>query len=94
MATSFFTNNRLNIIGWIITIFFSVLGAWATINTRIYDLEKKEALVEQRITLLENQNDCQDKMIAKMYDLFVNIDNNITDIRGKLALKADKKYIN
>ncbi len=83
---------KSQIAGWFITIAFSVVGAWATMNARMYEVEKKIEIVQLQIdnskeSLTQNQNDVKD-----IKELFLKIDKSITEINGKLQLKEDKKW--
>lgn len=83
---------KSQIAGWFITIAFSVVGAWATMNARMYEVEKRIEIVQLQIdnskeSLTQNQNDVKD-----IKELFLKIDKSITEINGKLQLKEDKKW--
>ncbi|MBP1592997.1 MAG: hypothetical protein H6Q12_15 [Bacteroidetes bacterium] len=83
---------KSQIAGWFITIAFSVVGAWATMNARMYEVEKRIEIVQlqietEREALTQNQNDVKD-----IKELFLKIDKSITEINGKLQLKEDKKW--
>ena len=84
--------SKQNVVGWVITIAMSILGAYYTINSRVYELEKKIEIVQLQIdnnkeVLLQNQTDVKD-----IKEMFVRIDKSITEINGKLQLKEDKKW--
>ena len=80
-------------IGWVLTILLSVAGAWGAINARVYEIEKQVEMMrlEVNATKLSQAQQASDyKEILKMFN---RIDKNITEINGKLELKADKKFI-
>ena len=68
-------------------------GAWGAINARVYEIEKQVEMLrlEENETKLSQAQQASDyKEILKMFN---RIDKNITEINGKLELKADKKFI-
>lgn len=44
-------------IGWAITIFLSISGAWGAMTARAYNVEKEIAVVKQRIEVIEKSYD-------------------------------------
>lgn len=87
---------KTDVIVAIITVVLSISGAvggaWLTINGRVYEVEKRIAIVELDIDNTKALYQKQDENISKIYELFYKIDKNITEINGKLNLKEDKKW--
>ena len=84
--------SKSNIIGWILTISMSIIGAYYTIDSRVYEVEKKIEIVQLQVDntkelLAQNQNDVKD-----IKALFIKIDKAITEMNGNLQLKEDKKW--
>lgn len=88
-----YKNNKSQIAGAILTVITSVFGAYAAINARVYELEKRIEIVEIEVKnskeIIKNQNEG----LEKIQELFNRIDKNITEINGKLDLKEDKKWL-
>jgi len=81
-----------NILGWIFTIVLSIMGAWYTIDTRVYAVEKKIELVQMQVDNINKSIDKQEADMKEVKDMFYRIDKNIVEIRGILNTKADKNY--
>jgi len=81
-----------NILGWIFTIVLSIMGAWYTIDTRVYAVEKKIELVQMQVDNINKSIDKQEADMKEVKDMFNRIDKNIVEIRGILNTKADKNY--
>jgi uncharacterized membrane protein (DUF106 family) len=88
---TFFDRYKVNVIGWILTVIMSAVGAWTAINTRMYELDKRLAIVEEQIKLESARNNKQDEMLAKIEDMFNQINMNILSLK---ETKADRKYTN
>ena len=71
------------IIGWLITIFLSVLGSWSAMDKRVYE-------VEARIRLIEARSDTNDKIISRHLEEAAFIKESLIRIEGKLDLKQDR----
>jgi len=74
--------SKTAVIGWIITVIMSVSASYATINARVYEVEKQIELVK-----LEQDNTRQ--MVDEIRPMFIEIKTSITELK---ALKADKKF--
>jgi hypothetical protein len=72
----------------------SAFGAWTAISTRMFELDKRLSIVEQEVKLESSRNNKQDEMLAKIEDMFNQINMNILSLNDKMNLKADRKYIN
>ena len=81
-----------NIIGWILTILISIVGAWYAIDARVYDVEKKIELLQLQINNSNKVLDKQQQDMEDVKEMFNRIDKNIVEIRGVLNTKADKSY--
>ena len=86
--------------GWVLTIVISLMGAWLTVNARLYEVEKQIELLK-----LESENNKeehkmqkealqkQEKLTEEIHAMFVRIDKSLVSLQGKLNMKADKKFI-
>ena len=81
-----------NVIGWILTILISIVGAWYAIDSRVYSVEKKIELLQMQIDNSNKVLDKQQRDMEDVKDMFNRIDKNIVEIRGVLNTKADKCY--
>ena len=81
-----------NVIGWILTILISIVGAWYAIDSRVYSVEKKIELLQMQIDNSNKVLDKQQRDMEDVKDMFNRIDKNIVEIRGVLNTKADKSY--
>jgi len=86
------SKNLQNVAGWILTIVLSVMGAWYTIDARVYTVEKKIELVQMQVDNINKSLDKQAQDMNDVKEMFYNIDKNIVEIRGILNTKADKNY--
>lgn len=76
--------SKATIIGWVITVVLSVSASYATINARVYEVEKQ-------IELLKLQQSNTDEVLNEIRPMFVEIKESIAELK---ALKADKKFTN
>ena len=81
-----------NVIGWILTVLISIVGAWYAIDSRVYTVEKKIELLQMQIDNSNKALDKQQQDMEDVKDMFNRIDKNIVEIRGVLNTKADKSY--
>ena len=81
-----------NVIGWILTILISIVGAWYAIDSRVYSVEKKIELLQMQIDNSNKVLDKQQRDMEDVKDMFNRIDKNIVEIRSMLNTKADKSY--
>ena len=81
-----------NVIGWILTVLISIVGAWYAIDSRVYTVEKKIELLQMQIDNSNKALDKQQQDMEDVKDMFNRIDKNIVEIRGVLNTKADKNY--
>lgn len=86
------SKNVQNVFGWILTIVLSVMGAWYTIDARVYTVEKKIELVQMQVDNINKSLDKQAQDMNDVKEMFYSIDKNIVEIRGILNTKADKNY--
>jgi len=85
--------SKSNLIGWSLTIALSILGAWGTINARVYEIEKQIELFRLEINnmkIIQSEQQATNKEIMRIVN---RIDKGVTEIQGKLDLKADKKFV-
>ena len=83
---------KATMIGWIVTVGLSIFGSYATINARVYELEKRVELVQLQIDNTKSVQVEQSKAIDEIKVMFGDIKIGISEINGKLNLKADKKF--
>lgn len=83
---------KVNVIGWILTVLISIAGAWYAIDSRVYAVEKKIELLQLQIDNSNKVLDKQQRDMEDVRDMFNRIDKNIVEIRGVLNTKADKNY--
>jgi len=83
---------RVQIAGWLLTILLSVVGAWGTMNARMYEVEKRIEIVQLQIDNAQKATDQNNMDLKEIRILFDRIDKSITEINGKLNLKEDKKW--
>ena len=84
-------DQRFTIVGWIITIIISIAGAYGTITSKVYEVDKRISIVEQRLSILEASDDKQNKRMQETRDMFYDIKSDISELK---SLKADKHFIN
>ena len=85
--------------GWILTIIIAIGGAWATVNARVYEVEKQIELLKLELSnnkaehlAQKERTDRQDKIIEEIHSMFNRIDKSLISMSGKLNMKADKKF--
>ena len=83
---------RVQIAGWLLTILLSVVGAWGTMNARMYEVEKRIEIVQLQIDNAQKATDQNNMDLKEIRIIFDRIDKSITEINGKLQLKEDKKW--
>ena len=83
---------RVQIAGWLLTILLSVVGAWGTMNARMYEVEKRIEIVQLQIDNAQKATEQNNIDLKEIRILFDRIDKSITEINGKLQLKEDKKW--
>ena len=79
-----------NVVGWILTIVLSVMGAWYTIDARVYTVEKKIELVQMQVDNMSKSIEKQEKDMDEVKDMFNRIDKNIVQIQEIMNTKQDK----
>lgn len=81
-----------NILGWSLTLVLSIMGAWAAMNARLYEVEAKIRLLEaQTIRDAKRSDIIYDDMKRHLEDS-VKVTESLIRIEGALKLKADKKF--
>jgi len=79
--------DKNTLIGIIATIALALFGSWIQLNSRIAVLEVQ----------VQNDRSVYNQNSLKMDEIKTSvseIDQNITEMRGEMKLKADKKLIN
>jgi len=86
--------------GWVLTIIISLVGAWAVVVSRVYEVEKQIELLKMEMAnnkeehkAQKEQSDKQEKIIEEIHSMFNRIDKSLISMSGKLNLKADKKFM-
>ena len=82
---------KMTVVGWIITVVLSVAGAYGTITSKIYEVDKRISIVEQRLSILESSDDKQNTLMQETRNMFYDIKTDIAELK---SLKADKKFVN
>ena len=85
---------KATMIGWILTIAISLGGAWMAVNARVYEVEKQIDLLKLQMSTEQVSQARQDKSLDEIHSMFQDIKNSMTDMNGKMNMKADRKYIN
>lgn len=80
-------------IGWGLTIIISILAAWMSMSGRVYSTESQLNVLEKRIEIMERSYDRQVEINEKLDDQYNQIITTLTEIKGAMNLKADKKLI-
>jgi len=82
-----------------LTVVLSIVGAWATINARVYKVEKDIELLRMELKNrkeLDSKRDKRDEKldstIGKIFDKIDELSDGFQDLKGSLKLKADKKF--
>ena len=83
-----------NILGWSITLILSIIGAWAAMNARLYEVEAKIRLLEAQTARDIKRNDVMYDDIKRHIDDSVKVSEALVRIEGVLNLKADKQFKN
>lgn len=83
----------------VITIVLSMFAGWMGMSARVYNLEKNLEIVKLDVSNVKaevaNTKSIYEKMDQRMnqtIDLFNKIDKSLVELRGDLALKADKQF--
>jgi len=86
--------------GWVLTIIISLVGAWATVTSRVYEVEKQIELLKMEMAnnkeehkAQKEQSEKQERIIEEIHTMFNRIDKSLISLSGKLNMKADKKFI-
>lgn len=84
-----------------LTVVLSIVGAWATINSRVYKVEKDIELLKLELKTRKELDDKRDKRdeklddtVTRIFDKLDELSNCFSEVKGKLQLKADKKFTN
>ena len=85
--------SKTNLIGWSLTITLSLFGGWMSTDARVYETEKQVELVKQEQQSEKEFSDRQLESNKEMMFIINRIDKGVVEIKGKLDLKADKKFI-
>jgi predicted ArsR family transcriptional regulator len=80
-------------IGWSLTIIISILAAWMSMSGRVYGTESQLNVLEKRIEIMERSYDRQVEINEKLDEQYNKIITTLTEIKGAMNLKADKKLI-
>ena len=83
---------KMQVVGWLLTVILSILGAWGTMNARMYEVEKRIEIIQLQIDNSQKATDQNQMDLKEIRILFDRIDKSITEINGKLQLKEDKKW--
>ena len=82
-----------------ITIVLSLFAGWMGMSARVYNLEKNLEIVKLDVSNVKaevaNTKSIYEKMDQRMnqtIELFNKIDKSLVELRGDLALKADKQF--
>lgn len=81
---------KTNVIGWGLTVALSVVAAYATINARVYEVEKKIELLQMQITEDGKKIDQQAEDMKEVRDMFNRIDKNLIELKGVVNQKQDR----
>lgn len=91
--------NKNTLFTTFITIALSLFAGWMGMSARVYNIEKNLEIVRLDVSNVKaevaNTKSIYEKMDQRMnqtVELFNRIDKSIVELRGDLALKADKQF--
>ena len=91
--------NKSTLYSMILTIILSMFAGWMGMTARVYNLEKDIEIVKLDVSNVKaevaNTKSIYEKMDQRMnqtIELFNKIDKSLVELRGDLALKADKQF--
>lgn len=86
--------------GWVLTIIIAVGGAWATVTSRVYEVEKQIELLKLEMSNNKEEHIVhrealakQERLTEEIHAMFIRIDKNLVTLSGKINMKADKKFM-
>ena len=79
-----------DIMGAILTIIISVVGAWLAMNSRLYEVEAKIRLLEAQILRDNKRNDEYYEQMKAHIQEANKVNESLIRIEGKLDLKQDR----
>jgi hypothetical protein len=81
-----------NILGWSLTLVLSIMGAWAAMNARLYEVEAKIRLLEAQTIRDAKRSDIIYDDVKRHLEDSIKVTESLIRIEGALKLKADKKF--
>lgn len=79
-------------LGWAFTITVSILGAWAAMNARLYEVEARIRLLEAQGLRDTKRNEEYYAQMRNHIDDSIKVTESLIRIESALKLKQDKKF--